>query len=103
MQERRHGLRVSRMERRYLVTVISLSAQRLENLSKVTNECKLRVATIGDRISEFEVFKNRCANHCCLMESTQRWVESLCCKVTKVTCFTKVRMLRRRLMLGRRS
>ena len=31
-----------------LVTVISLSAQQLENLSKVANECKLRVATIGD-------------------------------------------------------
>ena len=57
MQERRHGLRVSRTERRFLVTVISLSAQRLENLSKVASECKLWVATIGDRISEFEVFK----------------------------------------------
>ena len=31
----------------------------------------------------------------CLLESTQRWVESLCCVVTKVTCFTSVRMLRR--------
>ena len=57
VQERRHGLRVSRTERRFLVTVISLSAQRLENLSKVASECKLWVATIGDRISEFEVFK----------------------------------------------
>ena len=28
--------------------------------------------------------------------------ESLCCMVTKVTCFTKVRMLRRKLMLGSR-
>ena len=88
--------------RRFLVTVISLSAQRLENLSKVANECKLRVATIGERISKFEVFKHRCANHCCLLESTQRWVESLCCMVTKVTCFTMVRMLRRKLMLGSR-
>ena len=40
-------------------------------LVKVTNECKLRVVMIGDRISEFEVFKDPCANHCCLMESTQ--------------------------------
>ena len=48
VQERRHGLRVSRVEGRFLVTVISLSAQQLENLSKVGNECKLRVATIGD-------------------------------------------------------
>ena len=43
VQERRHGLRVSRVELRFLVTVISLSAQQLENLSKVANECKLRV------------------------------------------------------------
>ena len=43
MQERRHGLRVSRTERRFLVTVISLSAQQLENLSKVASECKLWV------------------------------------------------------------
>ena len=28
-------------------------------------------------------------------EYTQRWVESLCCMVTQVTCFTKVRMLRK--------
>ena len=48
VQERRHGLRVSRVEGRFLVTVISLSAQQLENFSKVGNECKLRVATIGD-------------------------------------------------------
>ena len=60
------------------------------------------VATIGDPISEFEVFKRRCANHCCLLESTQRWVVSLCCMVTKVTCSTTVRMLRRKLMLGSR-
>ena len=52
-------LRISRTGRRFPVTVISLSAQQLENLSKVANECMLRVATIGDRISEFEVFKNR--------------------------------------------
>ena len=87
--ERRHGLRVSRTERRFLVTVISLSAQQLENLSKVANECMLRFATVGDRISKFEVFKHRCADHCSLLESTRRWVESLCCMVTKVTCSTK--------------
>ena len=39
---------------------------------------------------------------CCLLESTQRWVESLCCMVTKVKCCTKVRMLRRKMMLGSR-
>ena len=37
-----------------------------------------------------------------LLESTRRRVVSLCCMVTKVTCFTKVRMLRRKLMLGSR-
>ena len=85
---------VSRMERRFLVTVISLSAQRLENSSTVANECKLRFATTGNEFqSSSEMFKHRCANHCCLLESTQRWVESLCCMVTQVTCFTKLRML----------
>ena len=90
MQERRHGLRVSRTERRFLVTVISLAARQLENLSKAASECKLWVAMIGDPISGFEVFKHRCANHCCLLENTRRRVESLCCMVTKVTCSTKV-------------
>ena len=61
------------------------------------------VATIGDPISEFELFKHPCANNCCLLEKTRRWVESLCCMVTKVTCPTKVRMMQRRLMLGSRS
>ena len=89
VQERRHGLRVSRTERRFLVTVISLSAQQQENLSKVASECKLWVATIGDPISGFEVFKHRCANHCCLLENTRLRAESLCCMVTKVTCSTK--------------
>ena len=84
MQERRHGLRVSRTGRRFLVTVISLSAQQLENLSKVASECMLWVATIGDPISEFEVFKRRFVNHCCLLENTRRRVVSLCCMVTKV-------------------
>ena len=81
---------------------VSLSAQQLENLSKVANECKLWLAMIGDPISGFEVFKHRCANHCCLLENTLRWVQSLCCMVTKVTCSTKVRMLQRKLMLGSR-
>ena len=63
-------------------------------MSKVATECMLWVATIGDPISEFEVFKHRCANHCCLLE--------MCCMVTKVTCSTKVRMLQRKLMLGSR-
>ena len=93
---------ITRTERRFLVTTISLSAQQLENLSKVASECLLWVATIGDRISEFEVFKHRCANRCCLLENARRWVESLCCMVTKVTCSTKVRMLQRKLMLGSR-
>ena len=70
MQERRHVLRVSRTERPLQETVISLSAKKLENLSKVVNECMLWVATMGDRISEFEVFKHQCANRCCLLEST---------------------------------
>ena len=52
MQERRHGLRVSRTERRFLVTVISLSARQLENLSEVASECKLWVVTIGDLFSK---------------------------------------------------
>ena len=71
VQERRHGHRVSRTGRRLLVTVISLCAQQLENLSKVVNECMLWVATIGDPISEFEVFKRQSVNHCCLLENTR--------------------------------
>ena len=50
------------------------------------------VVMIGDPISEFEVFKRRCAKHCCLRENTRQRVESLCCMVTKVTCSTKIRM-----------
>ena len=75
-------------------TTIPLSAQKLENLSKVVNESMLWIATIGDRISEFEVFKHGCAHHCCPLESAQQCVESLCCMVTEVTSFTNVRMLR---------
>ena len=40
--------------------------------------------------------------HCCLLESARRRAVSLCCTVTKVICFTKVRLLRRTLMLGSR-
>ena len=48
--------------RRFLETVISLSAQQLENLSKVASDC-MWVATIGDPISEFEVFKRGFVNN----------------------------------------
>ena len=58
----------------------------------------LWIATIGDQISEFEVFKHRCATRYCLLESTQRWVESLCSMVKNVTLSTKFRMLRRKLI-----
>ena len=53
-------------------------------------------------ISEFEVFKRQCVNHYCLVANTQRWVESLSCMVTKVTCSTRVRTLRRKPMRGSR-
>ena len=104
MQERWHGLRVSDTGRSFLATLTSLSAQQLvENLSRVASDCMSRVATIGDPISEFEVFKRQSVNHCCLLESTRRWVEFLCRMVTKVTCSTKVRMLRKKLMHGSRD
>ena len=41
-----------------------------------------------ESISEFDVFKRRFVNHCCLLESARRWVESMSCMVTKVTCST---------------
>ena len=54
----------------------SLSAQRLESLSNVARDCTLKVvATIGVT-SEFEG-SSAGVNHCCLLESTRRWVESL--------------------------
>ena len=56
VQERRHGPRVSHMGRSFLVMLTSFSAQRLESLSEVASECKLRVVTIGVPISGFEVF-----------------------------------------------
>ena len=81
---------------------LTFQTQQLENLSRVASECKLWVATIGDPISEFEENKRRSVNHCCLWENTRRWVESRSCMVTKVTCSTKVRMLRKKWMLGSR-
>ena len=70
-------------------------------LVKGASECKLWVATIGDPISEFEVFKHRCANVLSFGEYTTMGGVTVLL-VTKVTCSTKVRMLRRKLMLGSR-
>ena len=69
--------------RSFLAMLTSLSAQQLENLSILVSDCTLKVATIGESIYEFEVFKRRCASHCCLLENTRRWVESLSCMVRK--------------------
>ena len=64
-----------RTERWFLVTVISLSAQQLENLSKVASECKLWVADDWrSNIRIRGVHKHRCANHCCLLENPRRRV-----------------------------
>ena len=60
VQERRHGPRVSRTERSFLTMLTSLSAQQLESLSSLASDCTLKVATVGESISEFEVFKRRC-------------------------------------------
>ena len=40
--------------------VDSHSAQQQESLSSLASDCTLKVATIGESISEFEVFKRRC-------------------------------------------
>ena len=88
---------MSHTGRSVLVMLISLSEQRLGSLSNLVRYCTLKVAMIGESISEFEVFKRRCVSHCCLLENTRRWVESLSCMVTKDTCSTKVRMLRRKM------
>ena len=48
-----------------------------------------RVATIGDPISESEVFERQSVNHCCLLENTRRWVVLLSCMVTKGYMFHK--------------
>ena len=74
VHERRHGSRVSHTGRGFLAMLTSLSAQQLENLSSLASDCSLKVATIGETISEFEVFKRQCVCHC-LLESTRRWVE----------------------------
>ena len=47
-QERRHGPRVSRTGRSFLVMLTSLSAQRLESLSNLVRDCTLKIATIGE-------------------------------------------------------
>ena len=82
--------RVSHTGRSFLAMLTSLSAQRLGSLSTLVRDCTLKVATIGESISEFEVFKRRCVNHCCLLVSTRRWVESLSCMVTRGYMFHKV-------------
>ena len=69
VQDRRHGPRVSRTGRTFLVMLTSLSALRLETLSNLVRDCTWKVATIGESITEFEVFKRWCVNHCCLLES----------------------------------
>ena len=63
-----NGPRVSQTGRSYLVMLTSLSARRQESLSNLVRDCTLKVATIGESISEFEVFKRWCVNHCCLLE-----------------------------------
>ena len=65
-----------------------LNIDTIQEFAKMS-DCMSRFATIGDPISEFEVFKRWSVNHCCLLENTRRWVESLTCMVTKVTCSTK--------------
>ena len=94
VQERRHGTRTPHTGSGFLVMWISLSAQPLENLLSRASDCAMKVATLGESISEFEVSKRLCANHCCLLESTRRCVELQSCKVTKGTCPTRARMLR---------
>ena len=53
VQERRHGLRVSRMELRFLVTVISLTGQQLENLSKSGK--RMQIVGCDDWGSNFKI------------------------------------------------
>ena len=64
VQERQHGPRVSHTGRSFLAMLTSLSAQQLWSLSSLASDCTLKVATIGESISEFEVFKLRCVSHC---------------------------------------
>ena len=85
-----------------LVKVISFSAQQLENLSSLTNNCTLMVVTVEKRISEIVVFKHQCASRYCLSVSTRRRDESQTCTTTKVTCSTKFRLLRIKSIRGSR-
>ena len=57
VQESPHGPRVSHTGGSFLAMLTSLSAQQLESLFTRANDCTLKVATIGESISEFEVFK----------------------------------------------
>ena len=52
-QERRRGSSTSHVGRHVLVKVILFSAQQLENLSCLANNCASMVVTIGEQISEF--------------------------------------------------
>ena len=89
VQERRHGPRVSHTGSGFLAMLTSLSVEQLENLSSLASDCTLKVATIRESVSEFEVLK-------------RWWVELQSCMVTKVTCSTEVEMLRRKSMHGSR-
>ena len=79
---------VSHTGRGFLAMLTLLSAQQLENLASQASDCTSKVATIGESMSEFEVNKRRCVSHCCMLESTRRWMELQSCLVTKVTCST---------------
>ena len=70
VQERRHGPKAPHTGSGILVMWILLSARSLENSSSLATDSTLKVTTIGEPISEFEVSKRLCANHCCLLEST---------------------------------
>ena len=100
VQDRRHGLGVSRTGRRFLLIVISLSEKHLENLSKVANKCILWVTTTGEVRG---VQAPMCQPLSSVREYKTRNGVTELYDDTKVTCFTKVRMLRRKLMFGSRS
>ena len=68
VQERRHGPRAPQSGSGFLVMRILLSARSLENSSSLATDCTLKVTMIGEPISEFEVSKRLCANHCCPVE-----------------------------------
>ena len=76
VQEREHGARAPHDGKRTLGDVdLTLSAQSLEKLSSRAKDCTLKVATIGESISEVEVGKRPCANHC-LLESKKTMGEA---------------------------